>query len=66
LRPGSAIKRKIKPVPQAAAQKQQVNNNFLLADYFSINTLGRVKTARRQPLFEKKRLHCSSDTARLR
>jgi hypothetical protein len=25
LRPGSAIKRKIKPVPQAAAQKQQVN-----------------------------------------
>ena len=47
LRPGSAIKRKIKPVPQAAAQKQQVNNFSHFADYFSITALGRAETARR-------------------
>jgi len=40
LRPGSAIKRKIKPVPQAAAQKQQVNTFNFIADYFSITLLG--------------------------
>ena len=37
LRPGSAIKRKIKPVPQAAAQKQQVNGEDYQADEASSN-----------------------------
>ena len=66
LRPGSAIKRKIKPPPQAAAQRQAVSPLTLAQPAVNHSvTVGRTEGARCSPFLEKEGLFGSPHFAGL-
>jgi len=63
LRPGSAIKRKIKPPPQVAAQRQAVSDESVTLNPRAL--LGRIESTRGELLLEEARFPSSPDPAGL-
>jgi len=63
LRPGSAIKRKIKLPPQVAAQRQAVSDENVTLNLRAL--LGRIESSRGEPLLKEARFFSSPDPAGL-